>query len=252
MELCSKSSDSGNSGNRRRFPPILPRVTVRPPCSSPVAPVARWPIIVVHLIEDAADLAITNLAQTSLTKNTIRVRDVFLCFFFVSITDQRGTRQQRPASYASLPLCSASASSACGTLGLKVTASSRAGLDLSADSLIIVANRVSAQFQLVLEVSPFIVAAACSPLARQCSGETARSKFAIFQESGAWLSRDRDTLISVEPRGNVSAEIFDSYLHRARCMQKATNRILLYEACEASQATRVSPLRDSFLMICVA
>lgn len=99
-------------------------------------------------------------------------------FCFVSITDQRGTRQQRPASYASLPLCSASASSARGTLGLKVTASSRAGLDLSADSLIIVANRVSVQFQLVLEVPPFIVVAARFPLARQCLWET--SKFANF------------------------------------------------------------------------
>lgn len=51
-----------------------------------LAPVARRPIIIiiiVHLIEDAADLAITNLARTSLTKNTIRVRDFF---FFLSQT----------------------------------------------------------------------------------------------------------------------------------------------------------------------
>lgn len=42
---------------------------------------ARRPIFIVHLIEDAADLAITNLARTSLTKNTIRARDYFVSFF---------------------------------------------------------------------------------------------------------------------------------------------------------------------------
>lgn len=48
-----------------------------------LAPVARRPIVIVHLIEDAADLAITNLARTSLTKNTIHARDVLFLFFHI-------------------------------------------------------------------------------------------------------------------------------------------------------------------------
>ena len=71
--------------------------------------VARRPIIIVHLIEDAADLAITNLARMSLTKNTIRVRDFMFFFSFSSFFSLYHRPARRPtlalaANYALLTL----------------------------------------------------------------------------------------------------------------------------------------------------